>query len=211
YSALQALRGQLEVDPALLAQANHAEVKRELVEALAGDRRRLRQANVLASLAAAAGAARSGLAARHAAAATTLAGLDERPGRLEREEAHYRARVERICERTAARLDLIGSGLESRLQGLRLRVDGELARLVEGVEPREVRRHLPFYLESLVKGFLEWEQPAIQAELAALYEEVDRELGHALAESLGPIDLRPGYLAAALRTRPAKFDPATQA
>src|SRR5207248_3572528 len=36
-------------------------------------------------------------------------------------------------------------------------------------------------------------------------------LSDAAASALREIDLRPGYLAAALRTRAAKFDPATQA
>jgi hypothetical protein len=195
----------------LLARANHADVKRQLVEELAADRRRLRQAGALSWLGAALEEALADVATRRETSHLSLAELDDQLAKLEREEAAYRARVDRIAERADGRLELMSEHLDSELQALRLRIEAQLMELVAGVEPKEARKQMPFYLESLIKGFLEWQETALQTDLAALYAEVDRDLSEAAASSLRAIDLRPGYLPAALRLRPAKYDPATQA
>jgi ribosome biogenesis GTPase A len=211
YSALEALRGRLANDAALMDRANYPEVSRALVTDLVAGRRLLRQASVLSRLREALAEALSSLTERRETLRLTLAELDARLERLEHEESRYRSRIDRVCERAAGHLDLIARHLETQLQALRLRIDEELPRLVEGANPRDLRKHLPFYLEHLVKSFLEWQEPALQARLAELYEEIDREIAEAVRETLKEVDLEPGYLAAALQTRPAHYDRLTQA
>jgi hypothetical protein len=211
YSALEALRGRLTGDAALLERANYPAVARVLVDELREDRERLRQVNALLQLRQGLETARTGLQAREEALRLSLAEIDQRLARLEGEEARFCARLDRVAAHAAGHLDLITRHLEAELQALRLRVDRELPKLVEGADPVQLRKQLPFYLEHLVKSYLEWQLPALEARLAELYAEIDDELSAAVAEALRGLDLQPGYLAAALRTRPAHYDKATQA
>jgi len=61
------------------------------------DRRRLRQASVLARLREALAETRAGLEARHQGLEMSLTDLEAQLARLEQEEGGYRARVERVC------------------------------------------------------------------------------------------------------------------
>jgi G3E family GTPase len=211
YSALEALRGRLDNDPELLERSHYGEVSAALISAMAADRRRLRQAATLAWLRDGLEAARAEGIERQEARELTLRELDERLGRLDTEQARFQARLDRVCDHAANHLDLVSRYIETELQSLRLRVDHELPKLVDNADPVDLRRQLPFYLEHLVKSYLEWLQPSLDAFLAEVYTQIDRELSEAVADALRSLGLEPGYLAPALRPRPANYDRVTQA
>lgn len=211
YSALDALRGRMNGDRSLVERSNFDAVERQLVTGLAEDHRRLHQANLLLQAGVVLDQSAASIEARLEAHRLSSGEIEARLNRLEQEEARYTARIDLVCDRAGNHIDLITRHLETQLQTLRLRVDEELPALVEGVPAADLRKHMPFYLEHLVKTYLEWQRPAVETRLAELYEQIDRDLSEALSESARSLDLDPGYLASALRTRPASFDRFTQA
>ncbi|MBI3910597.1 MAG: dynamin family protein [Armatimonadetes bacterium] len=170
YSAMEAVRAR---DPAMSGYNALAAFLRDEVLV---DRRRLRQAGLLARVRQGLGATRVALDAEAAATKARAADLVRRQAEWDARRALFEARLEEVKTRAAEHLNLLAEEIGSGLDALRLRLEECLPELVGDADAETLRRTLPGYLDHVIRGFLDRQQAALRGRLLDVMATVDREV-----------------------------------
>ncbi len=180
YSARAALRGE--------PRPGNDALRRLLTEELPAQRRAVLLESARAKAAGTATAVALALRLEHGRLTATTDELAHELAGLEAREADLRGQVKATLDALAARLAIVREDYLTGLRALANTLSATLPGEVRGVDPADVRRHLPFYIQDTFRWHLEETLPALQAAVEAACAAAEESLS-------GPRSELPGGLA----------------
>jgi len=177
YSARAALRGE--------PRPGNDALRRLLTEELPAQRRDVMLESARGKAAAAATAVAAALRLEQKRLAATTDELARELADLEAREADLRGQVTATLDALAARLATVREDYLTGLRALANTLGATLPGEVRGVDPADVRRHLPFYIQDTFRWHLEETLHALRAAVEAACAAAEESLSGLLSELPG--------------------------
>ncbi len=177
YSARAALRGE--------PRAGNDALRRLLTEELPAQRRSIMQESARGKAAAVATTVAAALRLEQNRLAATTDELARELADLEAREADRRGQVAAALDALMARLAAVREDYLTGLRALANTLGATLPGEVRGVDPADVRRHLPFYIQDTFRWHLEETLPALRAAVEAACAAAEEDLSGPLSELSG--------------------------
>ena len=201
--AVREITKEKEVRPeeALLAQANYAAVKAALTTDLVAEKERIQEATLMAGLEEAADELEEIFQERQVAGQAELLGLEEARTRLDGERGRLEAVRVRIQERGMAELERMATGFMSDVSAYTRRLSNALPEQIEKAQqatPNDVSRNLPFYLEYVLKNYMEARSEQFKEELQAYMQSVGEEIEREFEQAVQTLDPNKAYFLSTL-------------